>query len=352
MRVAVTGATGNIGSALLPRLAADPGVDEVVGIARRRPSLSVDKVRWVAADVVTDDLAAAFAGVDVVVHLSWLIQPSHDVTTQWRVNVEGSVRVFEAAAAAGAGAIVYSSSVGAYSPGPKDRAVDESWPTNGVPSLPYSQQKAYVERVLDAFGATHADIRVVRLRPGLVLQRAAGSEVRRLFLGPYVPMALVRRRLLPVVPAMPGLRFQVVHGPDVGEAFHQAVVRQVRGPFNVAADPVLDAAELGRVLGARSVPVPAWPVRLAAAATWRLHLQPTDPAWLDLLLSAPVMDTSRARRELAWTPRRSSGEALLDLLDGIAAGAGLDTPPLHPATEPSDLAEGLATGVGMRDRSA
>lgn len=353
MRVAVVGATGNIGTSLLEALAKDDAVDEVVGIARREPFLDVEKVRWVAADVVRDDLVAAFAGADVVVHLAWLIQPSHDVSTQWRVNVEGSDRVFEAAVAAGAKALVYSSSVGAYSPGPKDRAVGEDWPTHGVASLPYSQQKAYTERLLDAFEARHPDVRVVRIRPGLVLQEAAASEVRRLFLGPFVPGALVRRQLLPFVPRLPGLRFQVVHGPDAGEAFHLAIVDEsARGAYNVAADPVLDAGELGRVLGARPVSLPTWPVRLAADLTWRLRLQPTDPGWVDALLSLPVMDTTRARTELGWKARTSSGDALVELLDGIAAGSGHGTPPLHAPTGFEDQVAGVATGVGTRDRAS
>ena len=47
------------------------------------------------------------------------------------------------------GAVVYASSVGAYSPSPKDRAVDEGWPTDGWPSAAYIREKAYLERVLD-----------------------------------------------------------------------------------------------------------------------------------------------------------------------------------------------------------
>jgi uncharacterized protein YbjT (DUF2867 family) len=38
LRVVVTGATGNLGSALVPALANRPEVDRVVGIARRVPT--------------------------------------------------------------------------------------------------------------------------------------------------------------------------------------------------------------------------------------------------------------------------------------------------------------------------
>jgi nucleoside-diphosphate-sugar epimerase len=99
-------------------------------------------------------------------------------------EVVGSSRAFQAAASAGVGAVIYASSVGAYSAGPKGHPVEESWPTNGVPTCTYSREKAYVERILDAFEARHPLIRLVRLRPGFVFKRAAASGIRRLFAGP------------------------------------------------------------------------------------------------------------------------------------------------------------------------
>src|SRR5207248_5135284 len=103
------------------------------------------------------------------------------------VSVDGHRRVFDAVAKADVPVLVYASSVGAYSWGPKDRKVDESWPTNGVETSFYSRHKAEVERILDRFEEEHPDIRAVRLRPGLIFKREAASEIRRLFAGPFVP---------------------------------------------------------------------------------------------------------------------------------------------------------------------
>ncbi|MDQ4040692.1 MAG: NAD-dependent epimerase/dehydratase family protein, partial [Actinomycetota bacterium] len=203
-----------------------------------------------------------------------VIQPSRDRAATYGINVGGSARVFRAVADAGVPALVYASSVGAYSPGPKDRAVDESWPTDGVKTSFYARDKAEVERVLDRFEAEHPAVRVVRLRPGLKFKREAGAEVRRYFAGPFLPSPLVRRGLIPVIPDVPRLRFQAVHTDDVAEAYRLAVVGDAEGAFNVAADPVLDPAELARVLGARTVPCPAGVLRAVADATWRLRLQP------------------------------------------------------------------------------
>jgi nucleoside-diphosphate-sugar epimerase len=151
------------------------------------------------------------------------------------------------------------------------------------------------------------------------------------------------------VPDVPRLAVQAVHSLDVGEAYRLAALEpHARGAYNVAADPVLDVAELARLLGARPVPVPARALRAAADAAWRLRLTPTPAGWLDLALGVPLMDTARARNDLGWTPRHDAGEALLELLDGLRRTSGGDTPPLTPgAGGPLRLRE-LLTGVGRR----
>lgn len=329
-RVVVTGATGNVGTSVLEALSGDDRVASVLGLARRRPRWEVPKVSWAEADVTSSDLVGLFRGADVVIHLAWAIQPSHRPEALRSINVDGSARVFSAVAEAGVPALVHASSVGAYSPGPKDRAVDESWPTEGLVSSFYARHKAAVERRLDLFETEHPDVRVVRLRKALVFKREAASGVRRLFAGPLVPASLLRPSLIPFVPSTPGLVFQAVHTVDAADAYRRAALGEARGPFNIAADPVLDGDRLARALGARPVAVPRRLLRAGAQLSWRLHLQPTPAGWVDLAFAVPVLDSARARAELGWAPTVGADEALLELLDGMAHGAGLPTPPLRP----------------------
>ena len=347
MRIVVTGASGNVGTSVLRALAADDAIEDIIGISRRAPSISFPRTHWICADVAADELVAIFDGADAVVHLAWLIQPSRDRALTRRVNYDGSRRVFDAVATAGVPALVYASSLGAYSPGPKE-PVDESWPTGGVRSSFYSSDKADVEHMLDGFEAEHPHIRVARLRPGLIFKRDAASGIRRLFAGPLVPTWLLRPSLIPLVPALERLRFQAVHSFDVGDAYRLAVTSHARGAFNVAADPVLDPDELARILNARPVPLPERGLRAIIALTWRLRLQPSPPGWLDMALQTPLMDTTRIRQELGWEPQHSADEALLELLEGMRAGAGLPTPPLEPGgAGPLRLWE-FGSGVGAR----
>src|ERR671936_613489 len=180
MRVVVVGATGNVGTSLLRALADDPDVESVLGLARRLPRAQFAKTEFAAADVARDELVAHFRGADAVVHLAWLIQPARDRDLLWSVNVEGSTRVFRAATEAGVRSLVYASSVGAYSPGPKDRFVDETWPTDGVRTSYYARHKAEVERRLDRFERERPEVRDVRLRPGLIFKRESAAAQRRL----------------------------------------------------------------------------------------------------------------------------------------------------------------------------
>ncbi len=330
MRIAVTGATGNLGTSLLEALEDGSPVEEVIGISRRLPERTFERTRFVARDTGAHDLEPLFRGVDAVVHFAWRIQPSHNPVSLEETNVEGARRVFDAVVRAKVPALVVASSVGTYSRGPKDTRVDETWPTHGIDTSLYSRQKARVERMMDRLERDHPTLRVVRIRPALVFKAEAASDIRKLFIGPLLPRAAFNESLMRAVPDHPRLRVQCVHSKDVGYAFRAAVERDVRGPFNLAAEPVLDAELIANHLGAVRVPVSAAVLRGLVAASWRLRLQPIAEGWLDMGLGVPLMDSGRAHTELGWRPRYAADEALFELIQGLREGTGDRTPPLAP----------------------
>ncbi|MFF5189290.1 SDR family oxidoreductase [Streptomyces sp. NPDC000345] len=329
--VVVTGATGNVGTSVVRLLSQDPEVASVRGLARRIPDWAPPKTEWTAVDLASEDIALTevFEGADAVVHLAWAFQPTHDPAVTWRTNVLGSIRVFEAVAAAKVPVLVHASSVGAYSPGPKEHAVDESWPTHGWPDAAYCREKAYLERTLDIFERDHPTVRVVRMRPAFLFKRESASEQRRIFGGRVLPGPVARPDLLPFLPDIPGLRVQALHTDDAAEAYRLALHTGVRGAFNLAAEPAVDAELLGEMFDARPVRLPRTAARSAIAAAWGLHLLPASPHLFDAVLRLPLMDCTRARTELGWRPERTATEVLREFLRGLRGGDGEATAPMR-----------------------
>lgn len=338
MRIVVVGATGNVGTALLRRLHAAEEVHQIVGVTRHGPDRAgepYDGMDWVRCDIGEEGsehaLAGAFAGADAVVHLAWIIRPHRDLDLLRRVNVGGARRVASAAVAAGVPHLVVASSVGAYGsdaePAPDRRPRDESFPTEGVKTSHYAAQKAEVERILDRLEAEAPQILVTRLRPGLIFQEEAGPEIRDYFLGTLVPRPLLRllqRGVILLLPWPGAVTAQAVHAEDIAEAYWQVVRRRAGGAYNVAADPPVGADLVATVLGARRVlPLPVAVVRAAAAVTYRLRLQPTDPCWIDMAVRVPVMDTTRIRETVGWVPRRDVVGTLAEIVGALGDQGGL-----------------------------
>ena len=345
LRVAVTGASGNVGTALLRRLTAPgAGVAEVRGLARRQPP-DIEPYRdvaWHLADLGrpedADRIAAFVDGVDAVVHLGWALQPGRRPDDLRRVNVDGTRRVVEAAVAAGVAHVVHMSSVGAYAPGAVGQTVTEDWPTTGIPSAQYSRDKSEAERAAREIVLRHPRTTLTVVRPTLILQPEAGSEIGRYFLGPLVfgaarrlPGPVARRLPLP----LPPVAVAFVHADDVADALERILDRRIGGPFNLAAEPLMDGAAIARALGTRRLPVPARAVRAAVHAAFAARLVPTEPGWVDIGTQAPALDSTRARTMLDWTPVHRGDEVLTQFVAALGHGEGAPGPLLHPEGGPT-----------------
>jgi nucleoside-diphosphate-sugar epimerase len=354
VRIVVTGATGNVGSALLRRLV-EAGKHDVIGLARRLPTGSgapFDAVSWRSVDLTddaaTDALGEAFTGADAVVHLAWGFQPSHDLDYLDALGVGGTRRVLDAVAAADVPHLVHMSSVGAYSPKRDDTPVDESWPTDGVRTSPYSRHKSTAERLLDAHERSFPDRVVTRVRPGIVGQRSAGSALLRYGLPGVVPAGLIGH--IPVLPLDRDLTLPMVHSDDVARAIGLMLEASVGGPFNLAAQPPVTTEAIADALDARSVHVPSSVLRVLMSAAWHARLQPVDPGWLDLGFAVPLMDASRAERELGWAPRVDATTVLAETVAGMRDAASDRSPVLRPRSVAGQLARALRRGPVTRRR--
>ncbi len=320
MRVAVVGATGAVGEAVVDALRHDPHkrVDAVVGIAQRLPTSPRPDVQWHALDPATADLTPHLRGVDALVNVG----RARAASTAPGAALDDAAlarRVLETAVRAGVLNLVQLSSFLAYAPaGPGGAAVDEGWPTDGLPTSPASRSAAALERLLDEFGAQHEVARMVRIRSGLVL----GPGVRQQVLARRGLLAGLLR-LVEHVPVVPGLDVggvPVVHHDDLAAAVAEAVTGPAFGAYNVALGEPLRLVDVATALGARPVSVPVDLVRRGASLADRLlerlpwAARGSASGWFEVLAHAPGLDTRRAQDGLQWTPRHPLDQALRSTL--------------------------------------
>jgi nucleoside-diphosphate-sugar epimerase len=328
LTVAVTGPTGTFGFGLMPLLQRDDRIERIAGIARRpfEPAEhGWSKMEYRRGDVrKPESLAEAFRGADVVVHLAFIITGAAPRETIRAINVEGTLNTFRAAAEAGASRFIYASSVAAYG-FHRDNpvAMREEWPVRPAAHLFYAQEKAELEQLLADEAAEHRDLGLYLLRPPIVLgPHAMGAK--RVVPGPLEPLAgrlagLARRGSpVPLPLPVPDLPIQFIHEDDVGQAFVLCIHGAGEpGAYNIAGDGVLSAPEVARELGVVPIPMPAGPVQAAArgiAALPGLPGMPPVTEWIEALSHPPIMDTTKAKRELGWSPRYTGVEALRDTL--------------------------------------
>ncbi len=328
LRVLVTGASGNVGTGVLRALASRVPNAEVIGVCRRPPAdgRRYERIRWHAIDLSAPNAAAllgpAMRSTDVVIHLALSVQPVRDTDYLYRANVLGTRAVVDAMKAAGVEHLVYASSLSAYAPGP-GAPVTETWPTSGQRTSTYSRHKVIVEQLLNELVTDHPEFVVARFRPTVVVQREAAFLFRALYLGSLLPRAvikLLRVGALPVLPLPDGLRLQVVHADDVGEAVVDLMLNRAHGAFNVAAD-VLDDRAIAALIKARPLPVAPQLMRRIVLLLSRLRVVAVTPGWYDVATNSPLMDTSKINDELGWAPKRSSASSARELIDGLAEGA-------------------------------
>ncbi|MGZ3406495.1 MAG: NAD-dependent epimerase/dehydratase family protein [Polyangia bacterium] len=294
MRIAVTGAAGQLGTVVLRRLAVERGVTAIRSLDLRPPAVASGKLEHVRADVRDRDFARFLDGCDALVHLAFIVTGAPPRPVFDAINVGGSKNVIEAAVKVGIKKIVYTSSVAAYGVvHGHPRPIVETTPRVHQPTFPYSAAKWEVEEWLDAFEPAHADVAIARLRPSIVIGAPTVHAHGAM---------LARRAIVDVEAPLP-----LVWDEDVADAVALALRKNARGAFNITAEPAATARELAAACNLRLIHIPKVLIHLGAqlgALATKLGLsEAVDPAWLRLTDVCMEMSAEKARRELGWKPK-------------------------------------------------
>jgi nucleoside-diphosphate-sugar epimerase len=307
---------------VLKALEADDRVERILGMARRPfDTRHLPKMDYRRGDILNrtavDDLVAE---ADVVVHLAFVILGTRAQSAE--VNLKGSRNVFEAAEnSARTRRLVYTSSLAAYGYHSENPVpLTEDVPARGSDEHYYSQQKAACEAIL---GELADDLEVYVLRPCIVAGPEATLLARNM---PWNRLPGQARRLLAHVPLLrpvlpdPGVRFQLVHQDDVASAVREAALGQgPPGVYNLAAEDEITVTEFAHALGAAAVPVPHALASLTAGLVEAVPLLPAETEWIHAMRYPMIMDTSKARRDLGWTPQYTGHQTLEAMATAVRA---------------------------------
>jgi len=317
LTVAVTGPTGEIGISAVTALDRDPVVERIIGMARR--PFDPAEQDWTKTEYrqgdITDRQAVdeLVAEADVVVHLAFIIMGTREESA--RVNLAGTRNVFEATVAAQRPRrLVYTSSVAAYgyhsdNPSP----ITEDVPPRGSPEHYYSEQKAACEAALREI-VEGTDLEVYVLRPCIVAGPKAPALAEVMpwsnLPGPIKRVTQMLPLLKPLLPD-PGTPLQLVHHDDVASAVALAATSSAPpGAYNLAGDGVVSISAVADELGARPIRVPRLAATAASEVIARLPFIPSSLEWLHTGRTAVVMDTTKAKTQLGWTPKHTGAETL------------------------------------------
>lgn len=303
MKVLVTGASGYVARVTLPHLLDDDQVSTVYGLDVRPPGIEHPKFVFIERDVRSEGMEDVMCGVDVLVHMAFIVSEIKDKKKIYDINVNGTRRVLDAVKAAGIRRLVVASSVSAYGSRPRGgNAVTEETPLRANENAYYSHTKGVVEGMVDEFEKDNPGIAVARLRPSIL----CGKQTDNFFLD------LIAQPVL-VYPSCNPEGLPLVHEDDVGRAFHLATKSHASGAFNIVAGS-LPFRKMGEILGRRAVGLPYGILKPVSDIGFWLGLSPVSSHWVVLGRHPFHVDCARAEKLLGWTPQHSPEQAFREMV--------------------------------------
>ena len=303
MRYLITGGSGYIGTRLVELLAGREDTEKVV-IADVVPPKGAYRPKTEFERVDVRDRGAVHSALqrakpDVLVHLAFILNPSHDEGLMYDVDVNGTHNVLEAAADNGIAQVLVTTSAVAYGAFPDNPdPITEDHPVRGVARFSYARDKTESDRIVQLWALQHPDVTTTIVRPCIVFGPSVDNYLVRLWT--KQPFAVDAGNLDGPI--------QFVHEDDVVDAISQLLLGRHAGQFNLAPDGLMTLRECAEVLGTPIRKLPLRAYRALARAMWRARLSEAPPGQIDFALYPWVVSNEKIKETLGWTPRYTSRE--------------------------------------------
>ena len=301
LRVAVTGASGYIGSRLIRKLQSSEKVEFILATDIRPPEVDYsDRISFVHQDI-GDPFTDLFANhrINSVVHLAYLLNPGRRREVSRRVNVTGTENVLDACAAADVRHILYLSSTSVYGAHPDNPDfLTEDHPVRPIPGFLYSEDKIESESRLAEFAARNPSVTVTVLRGCPVLGPNSDNFISNAFRKPLLPS---------IAGADPDMQF--LHEDDLVAILAACLERRPSGTYNIAGDGTIKWSEMAAKMDSRVVTLPYFAWYGLTSIAWRLRIQSDSrPCGLNFIRHRWTADTTKLSAELGFRPKYTSAQ--------------------------------------------
>lgn len=302
-RLALTGATGDFGRAVLRWACADDAIAEVTALGRRPTGERHDKLREVSLDLSESVDLDSVAGYDGLIHLAYCVEEPRKKRLAYRVNVTATQALLAQAQRHGVKHLVLTSSanaLGVSACGTGQAHPESSFPA-GVADTGhyYFHHKALLEQLANWYwvhgGVDQPTLSVVR--PCYVVGEHFDNTGLRTMVSKTV-----------VYPRPSRSFYQFLWQTDLVDAYAAILSRQMGGLFNVAPNDSTSVTEICSITGARLIPGPVSLLAAGADLLFGLHLSAFSGHWVTL--GDPVLDSALLQATTGWRPSMNSAAAL------------------------------------------
>lgn len=308
MKVAITGISSFLASELIPSIESDKEITEILGLDIIAPKYISSKIKFVKRDVRDKKIFEDLKGYDAIIHLAFIVSPISNRREMYSINLDGSKNVFNCAIKAGVKKIIHASSIAAYGAFPENPIpITEEHPIRLMKKhFYYNETKYYVEKYLDELSKKYPDVIITRIRPSIFLGPNINNFFRTYFLGKRI------------YTFSPDVLVQFTWINDVTEAFYLALKKEVSGAFNIGADNPISSEEIAEKLGIKCVKFPYYFGLFLINTLYKLHiLRNLTPGWIRATRYPIVVDSSKAKRVLGWTPKYDTYGSVKALYDAL-----------------------------------
>src|SRR5215207_2514656 len=302
MRYVITGGSGYIGSRLVDLLERRDDTEKIVICDVAQPRGYRPHTEYERLDVRDRDAVRSVlerVRPDVLVHLAFILNPSHDEEFAYNVDVNGTHNVLEAADKVGTRQVLVTTSGVAYGAFPDNPVpLTEDDPVRGVAGFTYARDKTESDRLCQLWAATHPERVMTIVRPCIVF-------------GPNVDNYLVRlwtKQPFAVDVGTIDRQIQFVHEDDVVEGITALLLGRHAGAYNVAGDGLITNRECAEVIGSPIRRIPLRAYRGLARVMWRLRQSEVPPGGIEFALHSWLLFILKDTATTGWSPKYTSRE--------------------------------------------